>query len=156
MIWPARLGQLQIRQSSLAVCTMRQFSRLVPKGRFPVIRSYATVGSSLKPGDSLHGFTVKQVQIRFMIFRLTWNRSRQSPNSSWLPRSCFMIRPGRNIFILRERIRIMCLQLDLGRPRWIVPELLIFSYSPQARDVWIVGTYDIMREQEISRSRPVL
>jgi hypothetical protein len=46
--------------------SMQQFCRNVPRhavSRLRARREYATVAAEFKPGDSLHGFTVKQVRL---------------------------------------------------------------------------------------------
>ena len=60
---------------------MRQFCRAVPNrtlGYFLSPRSYATLAAQIKPGDSLHGFTVKQVVLENIEHKLM-EKGQRSP-----------------------------------------------------------------------------
>ena len=62
---------------------MRQFvTKAIPQNRLHGVRKYATLVTSVRAGDSLHGFTVKQVVVSILPLA-DLGRSRKFLNLNW-------------------------------------------------------------------------
>jgi hypothetical protein len=112
----------------LAESAMMQFRRVPAKRLLRPLRHYATLTPHIKPGDSLHGFTVREVEFRNKQQVLTL-RSRKFQNLNCKLLGWCMIRQVQSISILHAKTRTMFSALDLALHPWTALALLISSYD---------------------------